>query len=194
MDLEEMKAGWSILNERLAENEILNKRIIKDMIKKRGETAIGKLYWYDLFGSLTILIVWVILCSVSFFIPAKGGANHHIMIIAFMLLPFGIWQLVKVNLLRKVDFRTNGLQRTVALIERYKRWVYKETFVSVFFAVFVMVYVFLTTRGTTTLTLFAIGIGLVVGTFITILEHYFYKNNIRKSQQVLDELKEFEEE
>ena len=37
MELEELKAGWNVLNERLAQNEILNKRIIKDMIVTRNQ-------------------------------------------------------------------------------------------------------------------------------------------------------------
>lgn len=194
MELDDLKAGWSVLNERLQQNEILNKRIIKEMIEKRGETAIGKLYRYDLFGALTILSIWAILCFTSFLMPAKGGANHHVMIIATTLFPFGVWQLLKVSLLRKVDFRVDGLQQTTALVERYRRWVYRETFVAIPYAIFVMLYVFLTTPQTTTFTLFAIGIGIVVGTFLTILEYYFYKNNISKSRQALEELKEFEEE
>lgn len=194
MELDDLKAGWSVLNERLQQNEILNKRIIEDMIKQRGETAIGRLYRYDLFAAITILGIWVILYFTSFFMPTKGGANHHMMIIASTLFPFGLWQLMKVSLLRKIDFRADGLQQTTALIERYRRWVYRETFVAIPYAIFIMVYVFLTTPQTTTFTLFAISIGIVVGTFLTILEYYFYKNNISKSRQALKELKEFEEE
>lgn len=32
MNFDEMKAGWNVLNERLAQSEIINKRIIKEMI------------------------------------------------------------------------------------------------------------------------------------------------------------------
>ena len=39
MELEELKAGWNVLNERLAQNEILNKRIIKDMIVTRTNSV-----------------------------------------------------------------------------------------------------------------------------------------------------------
>ena len=55
MELEELKAGWNVLNERLAQNEILNKRIIKEMIINRTQSAYERLlglicldlYWHS---------------------------------------------------------------------------------------------------------------------------------------------------
>lgn len=56
MELEELKAGWNVLNDRLAQNEILNKRIIKEMIINRTQPAIMNgcsglicldLYWHS---------------------------------------------------------------------------------------------------------------------------------------------------
>lgn len=40
MELEELKAGWSILNEQLAKSEMLNKRIIKEMITNRTQSGL----------------------------------------------------------------------------------------------------------------------------------------------------------
>lgn len=50
MELEELKANWNILNERLQKNEILNKRIIKDMITNRILTARQRLLWKIIIG------------------------------------------------------------------------------------------------------------------------------------------------
>ncbi|WP_075555686.1 hypothetical protein [Parabacteroides timonensis] len=50
MELEELKANWNILNERLQKNEILNKRIVKDMITSRILTARERLMWKIIIG------------------------------------------------------------------------------------------------------------------------------------------------
>lgn len=56
MELEELKANWNILNERLQKNEILNKRIVEDMITNRILTAQQRLLWKMIIGYCVYLI------------------------------------------------------------------------------------------------------------------------------------------
>ena len=42
MDLEEMKTGWNVLNERLIQNEILNQKIIKKISCMKGFLVLQK--------------------------------------------------------------------------------------------------------------------------------------------------------
>ena len=39
MNLDEMKNSWNVLNERLEQNEILNKRIIEEMVASKTKSA-----------------------------------------------------------------------------------------------------------------------------------------------------------
>ena len=39
MDLEKMKLGWDALNERLERNEVVNQKIIKEMISAKTKSA-----------------------------------------------------------------------------------------------------------------------------------------------------------
>lgn len=64
MEMDELRAGWSVLNERLAQNEILNKRIIKEMIMGRILTAQQRLMW-KIIGGYTIYIACFILALFS---------------------------------------------------------------------------------------------------------------------------------
>ncbi len=65
MELEELKAGWNVLNERLAQNEILNKRIIKDMIVTRTNSALSRLKWMN-WGGIILVFVMFIYCICYF--------------------------------------------------------------------------------------------------------------------------------
>lgn len=58
MDMEEMKKGWMVLNERLSQNEILNRRIIKEMLTTRTQTAYEQIYnweWRNFLSSCLLL-------------------------------------------------------------------------------------------------------------------------------------------
>lgn len=50
MELEELQGGWNVLNERLAQNEILNKRIVKEMIRGRVLNAYQRLLRKNIIG------------------------------------------------------------------------------------------------------------------------------------------------
>lgn len=62
MELEELKTSWNILNERLNQNEILNKRIIKEMITSRILTAQQRLLWKNILGYTIYLTCLLLTC------------------------------------------------------------------------------------------------------------------------------------
>ncbi|MBO4985243.1 MAG: hypothetical protein J6C87_06325 [Bacteroides sp.] len=57
MNLEEMKQGWNVLNNRLAQNEIVNQRIIKEMIMRKTESAHDILYRQNLRGVIITFLI-----------------------------------------------------------------------------------------------------------------------------------------
>ena len=61
MDLDEMKAGWNVLNERLAQNEILNKRVVKEMITARTKSAYETIYGFEIRNLCLILFMGLIM-------------------------------------------------------------------------------------------------------------------------------------
>ena len=48
MELEDIKKGWKQLNEQLENTEIVNQKMIKEMIVERTTTARGKLFMMNL--------------------------------------------------------------------------------------------------------------------------------------------------
>ena len=61
MELEELRASWNVLNERLAENEIVNQRIVKEMISQKTKSAFDKIYQSNIYNLLVIffMITWL---------------------------------------------------------------------------------------------------------------------------------------
>ena len=67
MELEELRASWNVLNERLAENEIVNQRIVKEMISQKTKSAFDKIYrmsiynLFVIFFMITLVFPWIYL-------------------------------------------------------------------------------------------------------------------------------------
>ena len=65
MELEELRASWNVLNERLAENEILNQRMVKEMISQKTKSAFDKIYHMGLYNlfviffMMTLVFPWI---------------------------------------------------------------------------------------------------------------------------------------
>ena len=94
MELEELKAGWNVLNERLAQNEILNKRIIKDMIVTRTNSALSRLKWMN-WGGIILVFVMFILVLIMKNCGYSSGSNDYFRIaggersyLLYLLFPF----------------------------------------------------------------------------------------------------------
>ena len=93
MELEELKAGWNVLNERLAQNEILNKRIIKDMIVTRTNSALSRLKWMNWGGIVLVFIMFSVdyekYCGYSSgsndYFRIAGGERSYLL---YLLFPF----------------------------------------------------------------------------------------------------------
>lgn len=50
MELDELKSTWNALNERLRKNELLNDRIIKEMITRKASSAWNRLIKWEQMG------------------------------------------------------------------------------------------------------------------------------------------------
>ena len=56
MELEELKNSWNALDKRLAESEVVNLRIVKEMIAQKTKSAYDNIYKQNIF-SLAVNIV-----------------------------------------------------------------------------------------------------------------------------------------
>lgn len=57
MNLDELKKGWSVLNERLSQNEVISQRIIKEMILHKTNSAYESLYRASKWSLMVIFLL-----------------------------------------------------------------------------------------------------------------------------------------
>ncbi len=71
MELEDLKSSWSELNKQLEKNELLNKRIIQEMITKRTQTAYNKLLRFDIAGLVLTIAAILFILLMELYYPRK---------------------------------------------------------------------------------------------------------------------------
>lgn len=194
MELEELKAGWNVLNERLEQNEILNKRIIKEMITNRTQSAYERLFRYDLFG----LILTFGLCVLFPILVTTGRIVMQPLSFALLEGAVGIGFIMQVfffSILVRFNMEKKKLCELARLTLTYKLWMKRNFTLGSGIGVSALV-AFLFIEKARLAADWEIRL-VIVSLFAFIMMFYqirFYLKTIRTIEKGLEELKEFEKE
>lgn len=194
MELEELKAGWNVLNERLEQNEILNKRIIKEMIINRTQSAYERLFRFDLFGLILAFVMCVlfpvlVVTGKIVMQPLSFAVLEGTICVGFIIQVFFSAILLRFNMEKK---RICELARLTLI---YKLWM-KRNFLFASGLVVSALIAFMFIEKARLVVNWEIRLILIL-LFISIIMFYqirFYLKNIQTIEKGLEELKEFEEE
>lgn len=197
MEMDELRAGWSVLNERLAQNEILNKRIIKEMVTNKTQSAYERLFRFDLFT----LVVGVALCILFPVMDAIGDTGmkpaSFILLEGTLIIALAI-QILLFSFLARFNMEKKKICDLSRLVLRYKLWNKRNYTYGTIFALIVIVMFFFIQRTYLLPDAMArvthVAVALFLGSFIAYYQIRFYRKNIRVIEKGLEELKEFEAE
>lgn len=194
MELDDLKQNWELINKRLQKNEVLNKRIIKEMITKRTTSAYNKLLNMEII-SLIIMIILIPAFLVATQTVKYPPALPWITCLEILAISVTIWIIIKIHWLKKFDIENKDIYQLGRIIQIYRSWILKESYILIPLCMIFLIARFIvvhaqSTPQFTTLIISAL-IFLPVYTFT--IYYFFYKkhfNNIQKSLQELEEFKE----
>jgi hypothetical protein len=117
MELDEIKNSWNELNQRLEKTEVLNKRLINEMLNTRHQSAKDKLMRFE--------VVFLIFCIVfSGFVMAMFFADVYsvsmVLLMETVFILCGIWQVYKIYLLNRMQIDTCSTTELLQKAIRYK--------------------------------------------------------------------------
>lgn len=192
MDLEEMKKGWSVLNERLQRNEILNKRLVKEMIEKRIFNAYQWLLYKNIIA-LTIYLLGLLLTSCAHYYCGTP------MLVVYTIGAFLVFSTLLGMPMFVVFLRFDlekPLKETFRIVLFYRKSmrICYPLIVALGTAAFLFVYFYywnLETWGIRTAVFF---ITLVIALGGSVLEYRIDGSKLAALQKGLQDLKEFDEE
>jgi hypothetical protein len=117
MELDEIKNVWNNLNSRLEQTEMLNKRVISELLNTRQQSAKDKLMRYE--------VAFLILCIVfTGFTIASSFAGFYalstIIIMSSVFVLCGLWQVYKIVLLNRMHIDTCSTAELLQKAIRFK--------------------------------------------------------------------------
>lgn len=192
MDLEEMKTGWKVLNEYLEQNEVLNQRIIKEMITTRTRSAYEKVYNFELRRLLLVLLVGLIILPGNMFL---GGSMKWVsFFLGEMIMCFAvISQSFIINCLSKFNLKTGQMNELSHLILKYRRYSWNNRLYGTMLAFgFLILFIIMENTYTNIYVLATIIVFLIVGLAFSFIQLKKYNQQILSIEQGLAELREFE--
>ncbi|MDD6211090.1 MAG: hypothetical protein PUB21_10855 [Bacteroidales bacterium] len=194
MELEELKAGWEVLNERLAKNEILNERIVKEMISKRTQSALDKLCRFELFSLgfctlftfLLLPLIWLHFGDYTM----KPASFILIEILCTCSLVAGVVQLFMITKIRLDEMELCEIVRRSL---KYKLFVKKNLLYGTI-AGYITIIAYIAIQGFYQNAIMSIAMiaGIITGSIIIYQQYVYYNKNIHALEKGLEELKEFE--
>ncbi|MDR1920076.1 MAG: hypothetical protein LBQ65_10585 [Tannerellaceae bacterium] len=193
METDALKASWGILNERLAQSEILNKRIIKEMIASRTRSAHENL----LRGEVVTNILVFLLIGIAPLLKAKGFFidSQALFILAESVLVVAlVLNLYMASSIFRFNIETMKLNKLTECILTYKLWCRRAYWMAG--GLIVLCFLIILFLGIFSLSSFIVrvAIGLAIGCFAAYFLHIHSRKNITAIEKSLEELKELEKE
>ncbi len=201
MELEELKNSWNALDKRLAESEVVNLRIVKEMIAQKTKSAYDNIYKQNIFSLAVNIVVSGVVASVIYASTPITTISFGIIVVAALL---GMIPLVrKITLLSGFDLENKKSNELSRLILKYKKVCQQETPWVILVVGLAMVAFYVSELGFNTNVQYQIGmnilavIGLTLFTFalaymVAIWQRRRHAQLMQEIEQGLAEFREFE--
>ena len=202
MELDELKTSWNALDKRLAETEIVNLRVVKEMIQQKTKSAYNGIVGQNLyFFVVNILIIGVLFPYIYMNTPIRTisfAIVEAIMILG--LIPI-IW---KLSLLSKFDMGGKSCNELSRLVLRYKQICHQQKYWEIAAVCLVMVAFYIIELGfnptagyvfEANKVLIVIGLTLFTFAMAFVLGLWQRRRHVQQMQEIergLEELREFE--
>ena len=185
-----MKASWNKLDERLAETEIVNLRVVKEMIEQKTKTAYDHIMGQNVYSFVVnMLIICVVFPYVYLNTPIKTTSFaivEGVMVIG--LIPL-VW---KLSLLSKFDVSGKSSSELSRLVLSYKKICHQEKVWMIGAVCLAMIAFYILELGFNTEAGYVLGMRLMLPLGLSLLTlvlgFFFAKWQLRRHAQQLQEI------
>jgi len=122
MELEELKTVWASFDKRLENQELLKSAILRETLKSKSDTALGRMINYGYFGLASVVLVLAASFYVEFFVRRPFNLGFEIILgFAFVILGYGLYQGIKLLCtLHQIDF-SKSVADNLTKVHKYCR-------------------------------------------------------------------------
>ncbi len=201
MELDDLKTSWNAFDRRLAETEIVNMRMVKEMVSQKTKTAYDGIVGQNIYS---LVVTFLIVCVVFPYV----WMNTSIRLVSFSIVEgvmvIGLIPLIwKISLLSRFDLGGKKCNELTSLVLKYKKVCHHERLWTIAGVCLAMVAFYISELGFNQeagyelgsrlllplgLSVLTLGLGLV-------LAKWMLRRHAQQMQEIergLEELKEFE--
>ena len=201
MELDDLKTSWNALDKRLAETEIVNMRMVKEMVSQKTKSAFNGIVAHNIYNFVVSLVI------IGFVFPyvwmhTPISTTSFVIVEAVMLV--GLIPVVrKLLLLSKFDVDGKNVSELNRLVLKYKKTCHDDSYWTITGVTLGFVGFYISELGFNTavdygfsnrvwvvvgLTLLTFGLAFVIGLW----QRRRHTQQMQEIERGLDELKEFE--
>ena len=124
MELDDLKTSWNALDKRLAETEIVNMRMVKEMVSQKTKTAFDGIMGHNIYN---LVVCTLIICVVFPYVYMNTPIRPLSLAIVEGMMVIGlIPQIWKLSLLSKFDLGGKKCNELSSLVLQYKKVCHHE--------------------------------------------------------------------
>lgn len=201
MELDDLKTNWNALDKRLAETEIVNMRIVKELVSQKTKSAFNGIMGMNIYNFVVNLVIIGIVFP---YVWMNTPISTTSFVIVEVLMLIGLTPIVrKLLLLSKFDMDGKNLSELSHLVLNYKKVCHDDPFWTIAVVTLGFVGLYISELGFNTavdygfnnriwvvavLTLLTFALAFIIG----IWQHRRHKMQMQEIEQGLEELREFE--
>lgn len=191
MNLDELKKGWSVLNERLSQNEVISQRIIKEMILRKTNAAYDSIYRASKWSLMVIFLLGGLLLP---FAKMQGMPIYRETFIAmetFIFLGF-LFEGYMFYLLSRFNLNTMKVDEAMRSMLKYKKMYINNQRCAKYGALLIIIVCMGLQNAFTPVVIIPTILAIVIAFFLGYAQDKRLRQSLQEIEDGLRELKEYE--
>ena len=191
MNLDELKKGWGVLNERLSQNEVVSQRIIKEMILRKTNAAYDSIYRASKWSLMVIFLLGGLLLP---FAKMQGMPIYRETFIAmetFIFLGF-FFEGYMFYLLSRFNLNTMKVDEAMRSMLKYKKMYINNQRCAKYGALLIIIVCMGLQNAFTPVVIIPTILAIVIAFFLGYAQDKRLRQSLQEIEDGLRELKEYE--
>lgn len=190
MELEQLKQEWAAIDERIANVEIVNCRIVKGMIESKTKSSYENIYKRHIYSLVNIALGGIVFAVIN--MQAETGLKLSVFAaVEFYVFIGFIYGLYMLRILAKIDIEHGNVDSLMELMLRYRRLYYFNFRTGIPSAIALIALVYTLQNAFTLVTILSMITCLAIGGVVGYIQHRRYAQKFKEIEAGLDELREF---
>lgn len=191
MDLEKMKQNWAIISEQLAQQEITNNKIVKEIISQKAQSAHEKIYKRNVANLLNIVFGGILLAFINFMLDDKLEPVTFTLIESYIVIGF-LYHLYLIFIMSRFNITTSKVNTLMKQVLKYQKLYLFNFRTGIPSAIILIALVITANNSFSIITISATLLFFMLAFIIGYIQHKRHSDLINEIQKDLQELRDFE--